>query len=253
MLDSKLEQFSKNTDMPLGTLSMAGADTVGNPAPPRDKRTQVVTMLTAAEATRVGLDDSLRSYKSTLDANKNLTYCNIPRVGDYRKGHHISEITVLESSGMRYVYGLPVYNTMQQDFTFSVRKPGSDTTNLVGYGSDEPTPHSQEILSDNGIDGYMSMQQTPAYASSFLITGLLSPDYVDVTGNGITEDDLGNAVKFDYALSSGLHKRRTPRTDTTTASAHFNIGLKTERRDDKGVISYGTRRAWYCMPSNPRL
>ncbi|WP_315823152.1 hypothetical protein [Paraflavitalea speifideaquila] len=42
------------------------------------------------------------------------------------------------------------------------------------------------------------MTRTPAYAHSFLLSGLLSPDYVDVTGNGITEDDLGGAVKFNY-------------------------------------------------------
>jgi hypothetical protein len=242
MLESKLEQFSKNTGSPMGSFTVASAnDTVR----PRDKRTQVVTMLTAADAQRVGLEDSLRSYQSSLDANHNLTYTPIPRVGGYRKGHHISEISVLESSGMRYVYGLPVYNTLQQDFTFSVRQAGNNTTNLVSYLSDEPTPASQEIKSNDGIDGYFNMQQTPAYASSFLITGLLSPDYVDVTGNGITEDDLGNAVKFDYTMSTGTHKWRTPRNNSPGNTAHFNIGLKTEPRDNKGVISYGRREAWY--------
>lgn len=244
VLESKLEQFSKNTGAPMGAVSLAGADTV-SATPSRDKRTQIVTMLSAADAARIGLEDSLRSYQSTLDGNNNLSYTPIPRVGGYRKGHHISEVSVLESNGMRYVYGLPVYNTIQQDFTFSVRQTGNTATNLVGYSSDETTTGSQEITGSNGIDGYMNMQQTPAYASSFLITGLLSPDYVDVTGNGITEDDLGNAVKFDYTMSSTLHQWRTPRSDTAASTAHYNIGLKTEVRDNKGVISYGQREAWY--------
>lgn len=244
-LQSKLEQFSKNTGAPMGTLPVATANAVPTSPLYRDKRTQVVTMLDAADAARVGLETSLRSYQSTLDGNNDLTYTSIPRVGGYRKGHHISEITVLESSGMRYVYGLPVYNTVQKDFTFSVREPNNPTTNLVNYSADEPTPTSEDIGSNNGIDGYLNMQQTPAYASSFLITGLLSPDYVDVTGNGITEDDLGTAVKFDYTMSTGTHQWRTPRKNDTGTMAHFNVGLKTEVRDNKGVISYGQREAWY--------
>ncbi|HEY4062668.1 MAG TPA: hypothetical protein VGM30_12240 [Puia sp.] len=239
-LESQVEQFSKKTGAGMGTLSVATANTTGQ----RDRRTQVVTMLKADDARRVGLDTSLRSYQSTLDGSNDLQYTNIPRVGGYRKGHHISEITVLEATGMRYVYGLPVYNKVQKDFTFSVGNIG-DADNMVSYASSEPATTSAHITGNTGIDGYVNIQQTPAYASSFLITGLLSPDYVDVTGDGITEDDLGNAVKFDYTMSSGLHKWRTPRNNTTGNTAHFNVGLKTEKRDNKATISYGEREAWY--------
>src|SRR6202034_3851870 len=109
--------------------------------------------------------------------------------------------------------------------------PVNPNTNLVSYDStNEPTANSSNIKGNTGIDGYINMQQTPAYASAFLITGLLSPDYVDVTGNGITEDDLGTAVKFDYTMSAGTHQWRTPRQNSPGAMAHFNVGLKTEVR-----------------------
>ncbi|HET6255011.1 MAG TPA: hypothetical protein VFE32_13100 [Puia sp.] len=247
MLESKLEQFSKTTGEPVGVLPVANAnarDTTG-----RDKRTQIITMLSAADASRVGLDTSLRSYNNTLGSGNQLSYTSIPRVGGYRKAHHISEVTVLEANGMRYVYGLPVYNTVQQDFTLSVKEtPSDDTSNLVVYAAGEASAGSsnQNINTNTGIDGYYSMQQTPAYASSFLITGLLSPDYVDRTGDGITEDDLGTAVKFDYAKSGGLHQWRTPRAAGGSGStAHFNVGYKSEARDNKGSFSYGQREAWY--------
>lgn len=240
-LETSLEQFNKKTGTQLTPIPLATA----NGSQPRDKRTQVVTMLTAADALKVGLDTTIRNYSSTLDASNNLQYTPIPRVGGYRKPHHISEISVLESSGMRYVYGLPVYNIQQKDFTFSVRGVGDPTTNLVSYAADEPTIGSNSITGNTGIDGYTNIQRTPAYASSFLITGLLSPDYVDRTGDGITDDDLGTAVKFDYSMSSGTHKWRTPRNNTTASTAHFNVGLKTEKRDNKATISYGEREAWY--------
>jgi hypothetical protein len=246
MLESKLEQFSKLSGQRVAApLSVANAN---RPSMPRDKRSQVITMLSAAQASQVGLETSIRSYSGSLDSNNQLLYTPIPRVGGYRKAHHISEVTVLEANGMRYVYGLPVYNTVQQDFTLSVRgTPPDDTSNLVQYAADESSAGSgnQNIYNNTGIDGYYTMQQTPAYASSFLITGLMSPDYVDRTGDGITEDDPGNAVKFDYTMSTGLHHWRTPRRNDTGNIAHFNVGLKSEIRDNKAAFSYGQREAWY--------
>jgi hypothetical protein len=242
---SQLEQFGKKTNTPLGTTPLANANMDDAAHKPREKRTQVITMLTAGDATKVGLETALRNYQSTLDAGNNLQYTSIPRVGDYRKSHHISEINVLESSGMRYVYGLPVYNITQKDLTFSVRRGGDATTNLVDYDADEPTTGSSSITSNNGIDGYFNEQTTPAYASSFMLTGLLSPDYVDRTGDGITEDDLGSAVKFDYTMSANTHKWRTPRSNVAGNKAHFNAGLRSEVKDNKATISYGEREAWY--------
>lgn len=44
----------------------------------------------------------------------------------------------------------------------------------------------------------------PAYAHSYLLTAIVSPDYVDVTGDGLSDDDYGNYTKFEYekALST---------------------------------------------------
>jgi hypothetical protein len=241
-LESQLEMFSKKTGAGLGVQPLSTA----NITQQREKRTQVITMFSAADAKRIGLDTSIKNYLPGLDTGNNLQYNSIPRLGGYRKAHHISEINVLEQSGMRYVYGLPVYNTIQKDFTFSVTQSPDPVTNMVAYDStDETTINSKSIKGNTGIDGYLNMQQTPAYASSFLITGLLSPDYVDVTSNGITEDDLGSAVKFNYTLSPMVSKWRTPRNNNSPATAHFNIGLKTEKRDNKATISYGEREAWY--------
>jgi len=116
---------------------------------------------------------------------------------------------------------------------------------MVNFAADEPTVDSRNMANKSKIDGYVQTQETPAYASSFLITGLLSPDYVDVKGDGITEDDLGSAVKFNYNKSSYTHKWRTPRNNTTANTAHLNEGIRTEKRDNKATISYGEREAWY--------
>ncbi|MCP9751011.1 hypothetical protein [Ferruginibacter sp. HRS2-29] len=240
-LESILELFNKKTGSVKGLKSLSGNTTLVN----RQKRTQVTTMLTAADASVYGLDKQIRNYSGNF-AGDTIQYSNISRTEDFRKPNHISEIDVLEQNGMRYVYGLPVYNKIQKDFTFSVGAvPNSTSDNLVNFYTNEASVNSPYMANKSEIDGYVQVQETPAYAASFLLTGLLSPDYVDVTGDGITEDDLGGAVKFDYQRSEGYHQWRTPRNNTNGQQAHFNEGVRTQKEDNKATISYGEREGWY--------
>jgi hypothetical protein len=234
-----------------GGVKTGTVSTVNSTLPStREKRTQVIDFLTASDATLVGLDKQIKSYNSTtiLDPTADtLLYTNIPRIGGYRQGHHISQINVTESDGKRYVYGIPVYNTKQQDFTFTVNESNLATpgvSDTVVYQPAEQSPLSNPAVQGGtgSRDGYAEITQTPAYAHSFLLSGLLSPDYVDVTGNGITDDDLGSAVKFNYTQVNATHRWRTPAGSYT---ANFNAGTRSQVKDDKGMVTYGERESWY--------
>ncbi|HEX7905253.1 MAG TPA: hypothetical protein VF487_15380 [Chitinophagaceae bacterium] len=241
-LEPILEQFSKDNKL-VDTSSMLKPDFAE-----RKKRTQVTSFLTAEEATVIGLDTAIKNYNSTsiLDGENNLQFAIIKRVSEYRKKHHISQVNVTEADGKRYVYGIPVYNRTQKDFSFSVNntESGADPNNTES-GTDQVNfdpGDATTVNTHNTKDGYLQITETPPYAHSFLLSGLLSPDYVDVTGNGITEDDLGNAVKFNYSKFND-HEWRTPLT--TGYTANFNGGNRTEIKDDKGLVSYGKRESWY--------
>ena len=171
------------------------------------------------------------------------------RINSFRQPGHISEIDVLNGDGRKYVYGIPVYNFKQKEATFAVSNTrGSTLSGLVGYtnGVDNTVANNR-----NGKDWYFNSEEIPAYAHSFLLTGVLSPDYVDLTGNGITDDDLGDAVKFNYSRICGENnpfRWRAPYYDTTatgTSLATYNDGLKTDVRDDKGNYTYGEKELWY--------
>ncbi|HEX5023963.1 MAG TPA: hypothetical protein VFV68_01770, partial [Agriterribacter sp.] len=222
----------------------------------RDKRTQVISYLTAADADLFALDKKILLYPvNTFYAGKcDIETCNDPdplnckkimaesRISSFRKKHHLSEITVLNADGRRYVYGLPVYNTIQQEVSFSVDKSYSDTqTGLVEYapGLDNT------INNKKGKDNFYAVEELPAYAHSFLLTGIVSADYVDKTGDGISDDDMGDAVKFNYSRlygSNGMFRWRTPFAQN---KATYNEGLKTDNSDDKGSYIYGEKEIWY--------
>lgn len=166
------------------------------------------------------------------------------RVNNFRKANHISEINVLNPDGRRYIYGLPVYNLKQKESTFSVDADnGNRNEGLVTYtpGVDNTTNNKK------GNDHYFSSEEIPAYAHTFLLTGLVSPDYADLTGNGISDDDPGDAVRFNYTKTSGVrnpYKWRSPYTDGTN-TANYNEGLRTDDRDDKGSYVAGEKELWY--------
>jgi hypothetical protein len=246
-IEPVLERFSpQNVKLP---------DVVMNnqPGPAnRMKRTQVVSFLTARELSVPELNKKIRTYNSTdpLNENRELSYREIDRVSEFRKGNHISQIEVTEATGMRYIYDIPVYNTNQQELTFTVG--GDDPDNeVVNFDPADATEQSPWLKGNARKDGYFQKNETPPYAHSFLLGGLLSPDYVDVSNNGITEDDLGTAVKFNYTRIENAgnntpvaSKWRTPHGSGSNTGI-FNAGSRTNAKDDKASITYGERESWY--------
>ncbi|MBS1663438.1 MAG: hypothetical protein JST68_20515 [Bacteroidetes bacterium] len=242
---NQLDNFSHTSSFTNNSTPAPRAVNIG-----RKKRTQMVDFLTAADASCYGLDKSIKSYdgQTIFDAvTHNLTTpLSIPRWTEtgYRRRNHISEINVTEGDGKRYIYGIPVYNVTQKDFTFTSML--SDNISLdddqVHYNANEASPSQTPAISSGTRDGYAQVVTTPAYAHSFLLSGLLSPDYVDVTGDGITDDDLGDAVKFNYSMMADNHKWRTP---FEAGQANFNPGNRTNKKDDKGLVSYGERESWF--------
>lgn len=230
-----------------------GAVTVTSPIikDKRDKRSQVISYLNAEEAERVGLDPVIKSYpvnvfpKGTCDENYETVKRN-DGINGVRKPQHISEVTVLNNDGRRYIYGIPAYNLSQKEVTFAVNAAnGNVNTGLVSYSTGDNTRDNH-----NGKDNFFSSESTPAFAHSFLLTGVLSPDYVDVTGNGISEDDRGDAIKFNYSrMRWGVSGSSTTsfkwRVPYDSYKASYNEGLKTDKNDDKGNYVYGEKEVWY--------
>lgn len=217
----------------------------------REKREQVTSILSAAEANYMGLDKKINSYPYDTNVFGSCALAShIQQISRLSwPGHHMSEITVTNPDGKRYVYGIPAYNMVQQEATFAVNTGPSpsgnyyekDSTNIVKYD----TTKDNSIYNTNGLDGYFEQQQIPAYAHSFLLTGILSPDYVDLTNDGITDDDLGQAVKINYTRVYSKAKPFRWRTPIEKDSASYQIGLMSYSDDDKANYVYGEKEVWY--------
>jgi hypothetical protein len=206
----------------------------------RESRNHVLSYLTANEAGVYGLDKKISNYPlNTLVLDCNSTAISQEnRVNTSAKAHHISEITVLDDKGGRVVYGIPAYNKLQEEVSFSADPARGDrNTGLVGYSSQDASPSNTQ-----GREGYYSKESMPPFAHSYLMTGVISNDYVDITGNGISDDDPGSAVKFNYSKLAGDQNWRTPYDKD---KANYNENMRSDKRDDKGSYVYGSKEIWY--------
>jgi hypothetical protein len=222
----------------------------------RAKRNEVVTTLTAEEASIAGLSTYIESFpdaatSSTPFAINSVTgrfnnVQTINRVGNPRKAHHISEISTYRSDGTRYIYGIPAYNHFQRDVTFAVSgRLADEAKGLVSYNPDGAHPDNS-AQNENGIDNYFERITNPSYAHSYLLTAVLGANYVDLTDDGPTYDDLGGYTKFNYSLTDG-YGWRTPFEEK---QASHNEGFKTlsitkDYNDDKASYIYGQKELWY--------
>lgn len=225
----------------------------------RDKRNQVITYLTADMASVYGLEKKIKNYKRSASGGPSYSSGQLEVLNELsrvdnssRKKHHISEITSINPDGTRYVYGIAAYNHVQIEKTFNVKDIGVTCGNgLVGY---DTTGVDADNTAGNlsGIDNYYTATKLPPYAHSYLLTNVLSADYIDITGNGPTEDDYGHYTKFNYSMANSKespYKWRTP-----FYNANHNEGQKSDnsafelsnnRRDDKGTYMYGEKEIWY--------
>lgn len=222
----------------------------------RQQRNTAVMYLNAEQVKQAGLDKQMRSYRlNRLDNNKNFKapscdekrYDTIDYVGGYRKKHHIGEITVTGNDGKRMVYGIPVYNLKQEEYSFATHYENADTSNnLVQFNlnNDSSVNHRPLVKGNSVTDEYYHKETQPAYATSYLLTGILSSDYVDMTGDGITDDDRGTAFKFNYSKIDSPFHWRTP-YGRVPHKAQFNKGLGADPDDDKASFISGDKELWY--------
>ncbi|MEP6728593.1 MAG: hypothetical protein ABJC98_22410 [Bacteroidota bacterium] len=211
----------------------------------REPRNNTFSYLTNEQVKTAGLDKKINDYYLSAGGFKPfLNKCPANTVEaeqqPYKKNHHIGEITITDESGARKIYGIPAYNTYQEDVSFSIEQNASIADKNKGLVSYTATDAS--VNNKNGIDHFYSKEIIPGYAHSFLLSGILSADYTDIKGDGITDDDLGTAVKFNYWRKTDKFQWRTP---YAAGKANYNTSLQSDKMDDRGNYSYGRKELWY--------
>lgn len=163
--------------------------------------------------------------------------------------HHIGGVMVYNANGSRYIYGLPAYNKVQKDVSFSVdgRTLQNDCGPLIDINDSNGSEKPKYKFNDLNTDEYYSRKTTPAFTHSHLLTSILGSDYVDLTNDGPTNDDLGYWVKFNYVKAENNFKWRAPYW-----GANHVESFRTMNSDDKGTFIYGEKETWYLATAETK-
>jgi hypothetical protein len=157
------------------------------------------------------------SYRSDLD--------------DYYNGigasESIGEYSIVNPNGQRYIYGLPVYNREEINFSYDV----DDSGDPIVYSKNSSKKLGQSI--------------TSAYAGSYLLTEIHTSDYIDRTQNGPTDDDYGGYVKFNYEKVHGDGKTNWYHWRSPYTGLYNNRGQLSNPDDGMGSFTSGDKEIYY--------
>lgn len=233
--------FAATTEVSDGTASYTPFDFTASEAllnkDQRERRATDIEYYSAGHAQLFGTTKNI-GYSWTFNQGTELyEWDNVAKTyPSHVQSHHLSEISVLKPDGMRYIYGLPAYNRSQRDAYFSVQVAGS-TFNT----QEVPIPDDGTDIDPSGTpDNFLSETELPPYVHSWLLTTVVSADYLDLTGDGPTDDDYGYWVRFNYKQTSDEYAWRVPYTDGS-----FIVGNASDINDDKATMSYGQKEIYY--------
>lgn len=183
----------------------------GNPSPAAYSKIQHVNYISG------------RTLPATLEERKEL----------------IGEIAVFNESGVQYNYGLPVYSRNEASLNYSVRGASPIERNFIAY--------------TNSLNSEIKLgeEKNSQYASTYLLTEILSPDYNDygqVTTSGefgSSPDDAGGYTRFNYknvfAPGAGdWYNWRAPYRGLL-----YNKGSHSDALDDTGGFSAGEKEIYF--------
>jgi len=200
--------------------------------------------LSNEEAIAAGMMPGLLNYPLNTVANHDSREPEIiprdqGREFDRVKPGHIGEFYQTLPDGRRYIYALPAVNSVQREATFSVTDASADKARGT-------VPFSTEDKMNNGVGKEEFFQATinPAHAYAYLLTSVLSPDYVDLLGDGPTEDDIGSYTRFNYHRAAHNYRWISPYSRTGNL-ANYHPGNRSDPNDDKASYIVGAKDMWY--------
>ncbi|HMT27638.1 MAG TPA: hypothetical protein PKD91_00020 [Bacteroidia bacterium] len=210
---------------------------------------------------------------TSLKPDENIAYYNEALIGrsSFLKSHNnnsgMEGFEILNADGQRYHYGN--YNSilnggnLEGNYTVHARKEASvsvDAINEPTYNNGEYVTTSKQLhLIDNTSeytvehcehDVVMGEIKNTAYANTYLIREITTPEYVDdLAPEGASDGDFGGWTKFDYWKDYGTnndngnsmwYRWRAPYTGLL-----YQKNSISDETDDLASVSTGEREVYY--------
>lgn len=142
----------------------------------------------------------------------------------------IAEFGLTTAEGMKYVYGLPVLARAEKNLQYGLTRDNLLTLRdrYLAY-SHQTAPYAEKVVGE---------ERDAAYAASYLLTAIFTPDYIDRGMDGPTSDDFGGYTRFTYTKTAG--------DDVDYATLNFNPDTVSS-----GPGTSQVARPRYSRPTDP--
>lgn len=159
-----------------------------------------------------------------------------------KHNHHFSEISVYDQGGVVNNYGLPVYTKKEVKAVFSINQSlnfnaQSTDVNIPSKNGNVSYAKANESYNGNEI---LRKTTTKNFVNTWLLTSAQNSEYIDLTGDGLSKDDPGYRVEFEYIKYASNYKSRFPYKGAT-----FIEGVKGDKNDDLGTYEYTEHELFY--------
>ncbi|MBL7953983.1 MAG: hypothetical protein JNJ91_03015 [Flavobacteriales bacterium] len=163
--------------------------------------------------------------------------------------HHVAELSAVAANGDRYTYGLPLYARKEVSLSHSYwDAPGH---------SDPENNALATATGDLGSCAFKNGTETDeGYAAQYLLTSITDAEYVDLTLDGPTPDDLGGYTKFRYERWYGSDDKNDGSVWYNWRMPYngyrYDAGAISECYDDRLSYSRGEREVVYLKEIRTR-
>ena len=174
-----------------------------NPTIPTDLKMANTNNERSGRSSYIGYHLNKEMIGTLANQSSQLAYSKLSKINEWAsRGASsrldlIGELTVFNESGSQYIYGLPVYAKGDKGLSYSAN------------GVTPPSQQNPHAYTTKPNEEILVGQEKPSeYATSFLLTEILTPDYLDkgdLNGGqaGSSPDDMGGYTKFNYQRIAG--------------------------------------------------
>lgn len=176
----------------------------------------------------IAVEDTVTYKAYAQKTNSNISNASIDR-STYPK--QIGEFSIVNEDGQRYNYGVPILSKNEKNIQVDLNGVGASNIENRFLVYRDITGSTETKVGEE--------RSTP-YATSYLLTGITSPDYIDRTNNGPSDDDFGGYTKFIYEKIHSNYKWRMP-----YAGLSYNRNELSNPKDDLGSVAEGKKEIFY--------
>ncbi|UTW61200.1 hypothetical protein KFE98_14410 [bacterium SCSIO 12741] len=183
-----------------------------------------------------GQDAGYKSYNKNSEVKSFIDGSNLQDA--------VGEFAIWNEDGNRYLYGLPVYSRNEKNLNYGlggVSAASIDSNHTVHATFDKPK--DAEVV--------IGEERDAPYSTMYLLTEITTPDYVDITQDGPSRDDLGGYTRFGYRqVYGGTDKRNTSDENfykwrIPYSGLMYQRGTISDQADDMGAIMMGEKEIYY--------